>query len=87
MKLEVGTPAWEDIVAVFVNGKRIAYPVECDLDQGYCIGLVPKVYAQPIPADGLDHVAMEAQGETELEWEEKRFEGRVSVSFRRPATP
>lgn len=79
MRIKATDPASEKVVAVLVDGKRVAMPLEADDVEGWCIAVKPvqpNVVHEITEVDTKEDNPMDA---AEAEWDTVKLEGKVEI--------
>ena len=80
MRIKATDPEAANIVGVFVNEKRVLYPIEFDTEENWVLGLVP-VLPKVKEIKTVDPDIDNPEETTEVEWIQKKFEGKVKVTI------
>jgi len=82
MKIKLTDPESPDVIAVAVDGKRVVWPIEFDVAEGWCIAIVPLVpdQVQEIVHPDPDQDNPELTGEAKLV--QVKLTGKVEVIVR-----
>ena len=81
MKIKATDPMAVNIAAVFVDGKRVPFPVELDTDEGWVLAAIPVIPKSIYEVKVVDPDNDDPEATADAQWIEKKLEGKVEVVF------
>ena len=78
---EVKTTNFENITAIFLNGKAVRYPVSFNKDEGWVEMQVPVQLSEGVVHKNGGNITSEEPDVAQFHWQTVRKEGKVEVMY------
>lgn len=79
MRIKATDPKAAEVAAVFVDEKRVPFPVEFDTEEGWVVAAIPVVPQSVTEVTVVDPDNDDPEATSDAQWVEKKFEGKVRV--------
>jgi len=79
MRIKASDPKAAEIAAVFVDGKRVPFPVELDTEEGWVLAAIPVIPKSVEEVAVVDPDTDDPEATSTAQWIEKKLEGEVKV--------
>lgn len=78
MRIKHTDPEAEKVIAVLVDGKRVATPIEADDEEGWCLAAVP-IDAEVKMVEEVDAETDNPEETSYAQWKEVKLTGKVEI--------